>query len=191
MAERIRSFIAFDIEDPKVLMEVKRVQDMLIQTGADLKLVKPSNIHITIRFLGNISPSMVDPIYEKMRQISFRPFDMEIRGLGAFPTPHRARVVWMGIRRGERELREIFNQLEPGLRRLGFQPDPKGFSPHITIARVRTPRNRAELVGCIRRLADHPFGVVRAESLRLKRSVLTPSGPIYSTLREVRAVGGG
>jgi len=158
---------------------------MLVETGADLKLVKPKNIHMTMRFLGNITPPLIDLIYEAMQKVSFSPFDVEIRGLGAFPSLRYARVVWAGIRRGVEQLSDIFSQLEPELRKLGFKPDPKGFSPHLTLARVKSARNKAELIRCIKESADYEFGIVKAECLRLKRSVLTPKGPIYSTLKEV------
>jgi len=185
MPEMIRSFIAFDVNNESVLRRFSEVQGTLLNTGANLKLVKPQNIHITMRFLGNISPHMVNSIHEKMKTVSFTSLDAEIKGLGAFPNLRRPRVVWAGIRKGADELKNISNQLEPRLRELGFRPDRKGFSPHLTIARVKTGRNKAELAQCVQDLADYEFGVVRADCLRLKKSVLTPKGPIYSTLREV------
>jgi len=186
MSETIRSFIAFDINNEMVLKRLSEVQGMLINTGANLKLVNPQNIHVTMRFLGNISTPMVDPIHEEMKKVSFAPFDIELRGLGAFPSLRYARVVWAGIRKGADELRNVFDQLEPSLRRLGFKPDAKGFSPHLTIARVRTGRNKAELIRCVEDLTDYEFGIIKADYLRLKKSVLTPKGPIYTTLREVQ-----
>jgi len=159
---------------------------MLVRTGADLKLVKPENIHITMRFIGNIAPPMVDSIYEAMQQVSFSSFDVEIRGLGAFPKLQYARVIWAGISKGAEQLSNISSQLEPRLRGLGFRPDSKGFSPHLTFARVRSGRNKAELIRCVKDSVNYEFGIVRAKCLRLKRSVLTPRGPVYSTIREVK-----
>jgi len=185
MSEMIRSFIAFDLNNESVLQRFREAQDTLVKTGADLKLVEPKNIHITMRFLGDIKPTMVDSVHEAMKKVSFYAFDCEIKGLGAFPDLRHLRVVWAGMRKGTNELRSIFNQLEPGLQQLGFRPDPKGFSPHLTLARVKTGRNKAELARCVQDLADYDFGVVRADCLRLKKSVLTPRGPIYSTLKEV------
>lgn len=187
MSEMIRSFIAFDIDNEMVLRRFAEVQGMLLDTGANLKLVKPENIHITLRFLGNVSPSMIDLIHEEMKKVPFAPFNVEIRGLGAFPTMKYVRVVWAGIKKGAEELKTIFNQLEPRLRGLGFRPDPKGFSPHLTIARVRTAQRKEELVRRIMELADYDFGTLKAACLRLKKSVLTPRGPIYSTIHEVHA----
>jgi 2'-5' RNA ligase len=185
MVETIRSFIAFDIDDESIVKRFSDIQQMLDETGADLKLVKPQAIHITMRFLGNIIPQMIDSVYEEMKQVSFSPFDVEIRGLGAFPDLNYLRVVWAGIQRGDAELARVFKQLESNLKGLGFKPDPRGFSPHLTVARVKTGRNKRALIQCIQASADYEFGTVRADCLRLKKSVLTPKGPVYSTLREV------
>ena len=184
MSERIRSFIAFDIDSEPVLKRLSEAQGILANTGANLKLVQPRNVHVTMRFLGNISLDMIDSIHGEMNKVSFAPFDVEILGLGAFPSLKYARVVWAGIRKGAEELSNISSQLEPCLQKLGFKPDRKGFSPHLTIARVRTGRNKAELMRCIEEHAEFRFGVLGANCLKLKKSVLTPKGPIYSTLRE-------
>ena len=185
MSEPIRSFIAFDINNYEVLKHLSEIQERLVKTGADLKPVKLENIHITIRFLGNIQPNMVEKIYNEMEQIAFNPFEVEIRGVGAFPSLKYARVVWAGIQKSADKLENVFNQLEPPLRKLGFKPDAKGFSSHITIARVRTGRNKTELSRCLNELAPYEFGVSKVDCLKLKKSVLTPRGPIYSTLKEV------
>jgi 2'-5' RNA ligase len=185
MPEAIRSFIAFDIEDEDVLKKIAEAQNLLFKTGADLKFVEPKNIHVTIRFLGNISLNMVEKIFNEMKKIQFTTFDVKLQGLGAFPNVRYPRVIWAGMTQGVEQLKSIFNQLEPRLHSLGFQPDPKGFSPHLTIARVKSGRNKAELAKILMEKVNYEFGTVRAKCLRLKRSDLTPSGPIYSTLKEV------
>jgi len=122
--------------------------------------------------------------FEEMKKVQFTPFEVKVRGVGAFPHLHRLNVIWVGLTEGADHMQSIFNQLEPSLRSLGFRADSKGFSPHITIARVRSARNKNELVECIKENADFEFGTVKAECLRLKRSDLTPQGPIYLTLKE-------
>ncbi len=185
MSEPIRSFIAFDIDNDMVLKQLSNIQERLAKTGADLKLVKLENIHITVRFLGNIQLNMAEKIYDEMEQIAYDPFEVEIRGVGAFPTLKYARVVWAGIQKSADKLEAVFNQLEPRLQKLGFKPDAKGFSPHITIARVRTGCNKTELSRCLSELTSYEFGVLKISCLKLKKSVLTPRGPLYSTLKEV------
>jgi 2'-5' RNA ligase len=173
------------MDSEQVLKRITDIQSLLTKTGADLKLVEPKNIHITVRFLGNITQPMVDKIFEEMKKVQFVPFNIKIRGTGAFPNLRYPRVLWAGITEGVDQLRNIFNQLEPRLRSLGFTPDPKGFSPHLTIARVKSGRNKAELAKFLNENANYEFGIVLAECLRLKKSDLTPKGPIYSTLKEV------
>jgi 2'-5' RNA ligase len=185
MAEGIRSFIAFDLENVSVLKRITEAQAILVRTGADLKTVEPQNIHVTVRFLGNIALGMVDRVYEAMKKVQFVPFNVRLRGLGAFPDVRYPRVCWAGITEGADQLRGIFSQMELGLRALGFAPDSRGFSPHLTIARVKSGRNKAELASCLFENADYDFGQIDAVCLRLKKSDLTPQGPVYSTQREV------
>lgn len=185
MSESVRSFVAFDMDSESVLKRLTEVQGLLVGSGADLKVVEPKNIHITVRFLGNVTVNSVEEIFEAMKKVQFVPFDVKVCGVGAFPDVRYPRVVWAGITEGADKLRGIFSQLEPHLRSLGFAPDPKGFSPHLTIARVRSGRNKAELAKLISENVNYEFGTVRAACLRLKKSDLTPKGPIYSTLKEV------
>ena len=185
MSNTIRSFLAFDIEDPGVIKRLLSIQSKLMHTGATLKLIKAQNIHLTIKFLGDIYPSMIDAIYQKMKQISFSPFNIELAGLGAFPKLSYPRIIWVGIKKGKNELIDIFNQLELNLSELGFKPELKGFNPHLTIARVRSSRNKSHLIQVIKEFEAHEFGVENIQYLRLKKSDLTPKGPIYSNLREV------
>jgi len=184
MPEAIRSFIAFDVNDEPVRKRMADMQSLLVRTRAHLKLVKPQNIHVTLRFLGNITPNMVEKIFEEMKRVQFTPFDVKINGLGAFPHLRYPRVVWAGITEGADQLRDIFSQLEPRLRNLGFAPNTKGFSPHLTVARVKSRRNKAELAKFVNENADCEFGTIKADCLKLKRSNLTPRGPIYSVLKE-------
>jgi len=184
--EWVRSFIAVDIDNETILNNILEARNSLTETGADLKLVEPENIHITLRFLGEIPVDMIERVYEGMRQVDLKPFEIEFKGLGAFPDLRRLRVIWVGITKGREELESVFNQLEPKLRSMGFQADRKGFSPHVTIARVRSARNKARLADLISTMRDREFGILKANGVKLKKSTLTPKGPIYSTLHEVR-----
>jgi len=184
MSELIRSFLAFDIDNDEVRKRLASAQNRLVQTGADVKLVETENIHVTMRFLGDVSVGMVEKIFEEMKKTEFTPFNVQIKGVGVFPSLSYPRVVWAGITEGADQLRDVFSQLEPRLRGLGFAPDSKGFSPHLTIARVRSGRNKAQLADFVNKNASHEFGTIKAECLRLKKSALSPKGPTYSTLKE-------
>jgi 2'-5' RNA ligase len=184
LSESVRSFLAFDLDAETVRKRLAAAQKLLVQTGADLKLVESQNIHLTIRFLGDIRVSLVEKIYGEMKGLNFVPFDFHISGLGAFPDLRYPRVLWAGMTEGADQMKSIFSQLEPRMQMLGFAADPKGFSPHLTIARVRSGLRRTELADLIKKNENYDFGTIRATCIRLKRSELTPRGPIYSTLRE-------
>jgi 2'-5' RNA ligase len=180
----MRSFIAFDLQDEAVLNRLSLIQQLLIETGADLKLVETQNIHVTVRFLGEISQSTMEKVFEAMKKVKFTPFNIQIRGLGVFPSLNYPRVVWAGMTEGVEQLKSIFSQLEPQMRALGFEPDTHGFSPHLTIARVRSGANKQRLAEVVSKETDYDFGPIKANCLRLKKSQLSPRGPTYSTLKE-------
>ena len=184
MSEFVRGFLAFDIENEDVKKKLTHMQTQAVQTGADLKLVEPENIHMTIRFLGDITLNMADKIFEEMKKIQFKSFPAQLTGLGVFPSLNYPRVLWAGIAQGAEQLQNIVNQIEPKLQSLGFPPDRNPFSPHLTIARVRSARNKAQLADFVTKNTKYDFGAVEAKCLRLKRSELTSKGPIYSTLKE-------
>ena len=149
--------------------------------------MQPQNIHVTIRFLGEITRPIIEDVQQEMTAVTFRPFEVRLQGVGVFPHLKRPRVVWIGIAQGDKELRDIHSQLEPRLRALGLPADDKGFSPHITIARVRSGRNREELSTAIGEMNQIEIGELAVTKVALKRSVLTPHGPVYSTLYEKHA----
>jgi len=185
--ERVRSFIAVDVADGVILKRITDCQTELTRTGADLKSVEPENIHATLRFLGEVQVPLLDQVKSELAQVAFQLFLVELRGVGAFPNPRRPNVVWIGITKGGEELQGIFSSLEPRLRGLGFAADRKGFSPHITIGRVKSGRNREALYSGIMGMSDVEFGSMTVESIRLKKSTLTPKGPIYTTIYEQKA----
>lgn len=172
------------MENEQVLNRLAAVQKLLVETGADLKPVEPQNIHITLRFLGDISPDMVDKVYDAIKNVKFSPFMIKLCGLGVFPSLNYPRVVWAGMTIGADQLKSIYGQLEPQIRGLGFAADDHGFSPHLTIARVRSAAAKQRLAELVTKKADYEFGMINAQCLRLKRSVLSPKGPTYSTLKE-------
>ena len=187
--ERIRAFVAVDMDEASVVSRLVEAQRALRNLGADLKLVEPENIHATVRFLGEVPAATIELVKEQMNEVKFSPFEMEFAGLGAFPNLRKINVVWVGMRKGGEEISRIFEQLEPRFRKIGFEPDRKGFNPHVTIARVKTGRMREELAKFVEEMRDTPFGVIHVEELRLKRSVLMPKGPAYSTIHTIRASG--
>lgn len=187
MGMGVRCFIAVDVEEPSVLDGLGRLQAGLEGTGADLKCVERENIHLTLRFLGDVREGLLGELKNLVTGLSFEPFKMVLEGVGAFPNLRRPRVIWVGVTEGVSELTGIFNRLESGLVGLGFKPEGRGLSSHITLARVRSGKNRDRLVEQVRTHGDESFGAFEVRHIRLKKSVLTPRGPIYSTIAESKA----
>jgi 2'-5' RNA ligase len=183
----LRCFVAVEIVDAKVRDNFLTLGKALKATGAAVKLVEAQNIHVTLRFLGNMSRSRVEEVGELLDEVEFYPFDVELKGVGVFPNLRRVNVVWVGIERGDVELLNVFNQLEGKLKGIGFKSDRRGFAPHITVARVSSGRNRDALVDVVSDWRDREFGGFGVDAIQLKKSVLTPRGPIYSTLHEASA----
>ena len=182
----MRAFIAIDIEDPLVLGKLVSIRDVFVATGAPMKPVERNNMHITIRFLGEIPVELIDEVYEVMRRAVFEPFRARIVGVGAFPSITRPRVIWAGVDEGASSIEAIYKVIEQGLRGLGFRPEREKFVPHITLARIKGHRNIDRVVKLLQEYQDYVFGEIRVESIRLKQSILTRAGPIYRTLREYR-----
>lgn len=183
----IRSFIAVDLEDEGVRRGLVSAQGLLRRTGADLKLVEEENIHVTLRFLGDTPIGDIARIVGELSGVKFKPFRAEVKGVGVFPGLSRPRVVWAGFRKGEKEFEDLFQRIEPRLRGLGVRPDNNPFHPHITLARVGSGKNRDQLVRQIMELSDEPFGELLIKSFQLKKSTLTPKGPVYENLHVFKA----
>jgi 2'-5' RNA ligase len=182
----VRLFIAVEIEDRDVLSRIIGVRDRILGLGADLKPVEDENIHLTLRFLGDVEDSMVPSIERVLEPLSgFQPFRMRVRGLGVFPDLRSPRVVWVGVGEGSEVLRSMRGVIDRGLRGLRVFEDEHGFTPHITIARVRGRSGLDRLARYVEENSEMDLGFSSVTRVVLKRSVLTPRGPIYSDVRRV------
>ncbi|MFH0896585.1 MAG: RNA 2',3'-cyclic phosphodiesterase, partial [Candidatus Bathyarchaeota archaeon] len=171
----------------QVVSQIVTFQKAISETGADLKLVEAENIHITMRFLGEIPTSLVNRAGEELKAVQFNPFEVSLQGTGVFPEMRRINVIWVGIEKGVLELVDIHSQIESRLKKLGIRPDDRGFNPHITVARVRSARNRDKLAEALLNIKNKHFGTSPVDSIKLKKSILTPKGSIYTTITEIRA----
>ena len=180
----LRCFVAVECSGNELTVKFKEVRRMLEATRADMKFVEPENIHLTLKFLGEIDPTLVDQSSQIVKETSFQPFDAKLEGIGVFPNLRRPRVVWAGITEGVSQLAEIWKEVDMKHSKLGFERERRGFSPHITICRVRSGRNRGRLVEEISAHGDYVFGALHVNRIKLKKSVLTSKGPIYTTLAE-------
>jgi 2'-5' RNA ligase len=182
-----RAFIALDIGER---IDWSALRGELAGADRSLKLVRPEQLHATLRFLGDVDEGLVGPIEGVMRSAveGVAPFTVTFAGAGAFPSARKARVVWIGMR-GAGALELVAASLERGVVALGLPPEGRAFKPHVTCARARGGRPISRLEPLLGRWAQTEFGPMEVASIALKRSVLTPTGPIYDTVLEARLPG--
>lgn len=176
----IRAFIAVDFQPTPSL---HRLLAGLRALQAPLRVVRPENLHITLKFLGDVEEGLAPSVAEVMEEAAegVSPFAVTLQGTGAFPHLGRPRVLWVGIKGGE-PLVSMAQRLEERLEGMGFARERRGFSPHLTVARVKGGRGREEIVRVAEGHREEVFGEQRVETLRLKRSDLTPQGARYHDL---------
>jgi 2'-5' RNA ligase len=181
---KFRGFIAIDIETNQKIIELF---NKIGQTGANLKIVEPQNIHITLKFLGDTDEKLIEEI-EQIIEKSVKennPFEIKLTGTGVFPNPGYIKVVWIGIEENG-IIGEIAGRIDEQTHKLGFERDKRRFSPHLTIARVKSAKNKDRLIQVLNQYSDTEFIKFKVESIKLKKSELTPKGPIYTTLKEIK-----
>ncbi len=178
-----RGFIAIDITaTPQVLT----FENEIAKTGADVKLVEPENIHITLKFLGDTDEKYIDVIEQKIKESvrAVKPFPITLRGTGVFPNQKYVKIIWVGII-DNGQIEPIARAIDTSLAPLGFKKEARGFSPHLTIGRVKTAKNKEKLLNILEHYHEEEFTIQEVKSIVLKKSELTPKGPIYTTLKEV------
>jgi 2'-5' RNA ligase len=179
----MRTFIAVDVSTSAIA----RLQNEIISTAGwsprDVKPVEPQNFHFTLIFLGEKSDSDIDMIKDKMAQVQFEPFTLTYTGVGAFPKPASARVIWVGVdQEGGQKLTTLASNVVAKMSDLEFSAD-KPFSPHMTIFRARGRPVRLEDIAA--KYNGRTFGSDLVDRVHLKKSDLTPSGPVYSNIYTV------
>jgi RNA 2',3'-cyclic 3'-phosphodiesterase len=175
----LRAFVAIDVPS-NVLDSLVALQEELSATGGDLKLVERENLHFTVKFLGEIGDAQASEVLSRLGGLKLRRGVVDVRGAGAFPSPRRPRVIWVGVARESEEVigpiaREVIGALEG----IG-ERDDRPFQAHITLGRVRSPKNSRELGEFLVKHSDRSFGAAELSELKLKSSRLTPSGPVYN-----------
>jgi RNA 2',3'-cyclic 3'-phosphodiesterase len=181
----MRAFVAVDVST----IAIARVQEEILSTmgwdARDVKRVEPRNFHFTLIFLGEISDHDVDSIKERMAAFQFEPFTITYTGIGAFPNPANARVIWVGVDpEGVQKLTSLAVEVEAKMSDLGFKAD-KPFSAHMTFLRAKGRPLRAMEISS--KYQERTFGSDRIDKVHLKKSELTPSGPIYSDVYTIGA----
>ena len=187
MRDVLRAFIA--IEMPNEIRDaIGAISRQLRRAGADARWVKPGNIHLTLRFLGNDVPretveAIGDALHNRLRVVE--QFTITIQGLGAFPNTTRPRVVWLGVEPHDGPILELHEAAENAVAEAGWTREDRPFAAHLTLGRVRSQSSTAKLQRLLAEGLDRPVGSVVVDKVSLIRSNLTASGPVYETLRTV------
>lgn len=187
----MRAFIAIQLSQD-LKSQIGELRSQLRRAARDLRgvsWVQPDGIHLTLRFLGEIQESQVEELGRVIMHaaVGVYPFTLKVAGIGAFPSIQRAKVVWLGVydESGCNALHQLQAAIEQGVVNLGFAPEDRDFSPHLTLARIRERQAALQLTSTLASERDRLVGSMRAESVTLMRSQLRPDAAVYTPLVEV------
>jgi 2'-5' RNA ligase len=179
----VRIFIAIDL--PSAVRErIRECQTALSATDAKLTMVNADSAHITLKFIGEMDPSRIEPIISALCTIRFPPFEFEVSHIGT-NNPRSPRVIWCNVQDGG-ACASLHRRIEEVLTPFGIPKENRPFTPHITLARVKRPH--PSLFPILQQLSGEYLGKGEARSLRLKKSTLLPAGPRYEDLAEVKCL---
>jgi 2'-5' RNA ligase len=184
----IRAFIAIKIS-VDIQEKLLGIQKKLKQSDAHISWVNPENIHLTIQFLGNIEEDQVPQIVSELRKsvTVVSPFQLQVGYAGAFPNLRYPRVVWIGVTDDEDDsLKTLQEDISARLRTLGFKQEEGRFKPHLTLGRVRSQKNKSNLVRAIEAIVNIWVGEISVDAIYLIKSELKPTGAEYTDLEEVK-----
>lgn len=181
----IRAFIAATLAE-STIEEIAKVRLLLQEAKGDIRWTRLEGLHLTLKFLGDITRSQVEPILSVLQDVVHQrqTLNLVAQGLGAFPSLRRPRVLWVGLK-GE-GIAELSEAIETALMPLDFPPEEREFTPHLTLGRVRSPRGWERVFSLIKEHEQAYFGESRIDQLTLFQSELRPDGAIYTPLGSVQ-----
>ena len=185
ISEEIRAFIAIDLP-PAFLEAIDSLQGELRQSTKGIRWVKSGNIHLTLKFLGDVGGEMIDELGEALASAckGQPPIELSIGRPGGFPNIERPRVIWLGLEGELEKLGALKEEIEKACRPVGFPKEKRSFHPHLTLGRVKDQRkvsaDMADLIGRTKAAATGRFSV---KAVHLYRSDLTRDGAVYTKLK--------
>jgi len=188
--EQVRSFIAIELPDELKLGLAQLEAQLKMSKQPWVKWVDPYSIHLTLKFLGSIAVDRISEITRAMEEAiqGVSPFRLEVKDLGVFPSLRRVQVVWVGISGEVDKLSQLQQHLESNLARLGFAPETRPFTPHLTLARLHNQASLDERQRFGQLIASTRFEAaytIKVDAISLMRSQLTREGAIYSQISSV------
>ena len=182
----VRTFICVEIDNPDITSRLEGfIQTLRGYKG--VRSVKSSQLHLTMKFLGEISDNTLKEIKTVLGQINQPNFDITLTGMGCFPNLNYMRVVWIGVTEGKDQLTTLSQNIQQNLVSIGIKKDKRHFSAHLTLARVKSlsESDKIALTELITSSKEKLIGVQKIDKLILKKSTLTPKGAIYEDLLTV------
>lgn len=178
---QVRAFLAIDVDDdlkPKINKIIKQFK----QIDTRIKYVELANLHLTLKFFGDIDTNGLDVLEKAIANVldDFHPFKINIKGCSAFPNNNHIKVIWVGID-DDAVIKDMHDRLDKEFTRLGFDKDRK-FSTHLTIGRMKSAKNKNKVKETIEEFEDVEIGEMEVDRIILKKSTLTPQGPIYEDM---------
>lgn len=178
----IRAFLAIDLDDdlkPKINKIIRQFK----QINTKIKYVELENLHLTLKFFGDIDTNGLNLLENAISNVlnEFKPFKINIAGCGAFPNNNHIKVIWVGIE-DDTILKDLHDRLDKEFARIGFDKDKK-FSTHLTVGRMKSAKNKNQVKSIIEEFENVEIGEMEVSQISLKKSTLTPKGPIYHDIK--------
>ena len=182
--DKLRLFIAIELPS-NIIDGLRNVQEELKDKSNKSSWAKPENIHLTLKFLGDTETGKIDSMVNILEGIAGRSFSFEIsvKGVGTFPAAGNPRVIWVGIEENK-DMLQLYNNIEEGLAALGFEKERRDFKPHLTLGRIKFLNDRAGLKRRLEKVAGLNLGRFAVAGFALFKSTLTPEGAIHTRLKE-------
>ena len=179
----MRCFIAIPLPTD-ITQTLSKIQSHLKETEADVGWVKSDNIHLTLKFLGNVEEEKIKTICHKLREVTndFSSFETEMGKLGTFPSLSNPRVIWTGISKNADKISKLQQRIEETLMALGFERETRPFHAHLTLGRVKSKKNINKLIEKLESLTLPQFAPLAVDRIILFQSILKPTGAEYTAL---------
>jgi 2'-5' RNA ligase len=177
----MRVFVAIDIPE-EIRNRLAAMQHELRPTAGSARWVNAESVHLTLRFVGEISEQRRDDIDAALAGLTWKPFPVIVKGVGFFPGTRSPRVFWAGLQASTME--GLTQEIDTRLERAGFDREKRAFRAHITLARSKSTRIDSALVAAAEKFAETEFGSFTADRYFLYQSTLKSTGPVYTPLKE-------
>lgn len=185
----MRLFIAIELPQ-KIQKELYEKTAPIRASLSGVRWIPPENLHLTLKFLGEVASDRVDAVKASLQEAlsrgDFRPFGLEFKGVGAFPSISHPRVIWIGISQGGEALTQLANALEEELQNLGFERENRLYTAHLSIGRIGHLKDRKILEEIVSKYDKTSFAGFSTDVVALIQSVLCREGAQYRKIYEVK-----